>query len=257
MTDLIVLVLLIAVFSVAWIEVIPRRYSVVLNLLTALMTISAGIRWAPNWYGWLVLAIGLAGLAAAISLWPGRERFLSALRGGSSGLRQIVSRVVRWLGALASMAKSSVNRYRIIRRTSPGKENPRVRKGNWPRAFALIIASPVAAIPATLVLVLLLTMVDLASGDFYSIGNAQQSFAKFIFGRAFVTWLISVGIVFNLFHITVPLLCVMSYYVVTKVRATSPTLRYQKITLLAPGLVYPSMFMVASMLGWLNEPFYN
>lgn len=257
MTDLIVLVLLLAVFSIAWIEVIPRRYSVVLQLLIALMTMSAGIRWSPNWYGWVVLAIGLAGFATAICLWPDRQRRLTALRRAWRELQQIGSRVLHWSATLANTAISSIKRRWVIRRASAGKENLPVRKGNWPRAFALIIASPFAAIPAILVLVLLLTTADLVSGDFYSIGNAQQSFVKFVFGRAFVTWLISIGIVFNLFQFTTPLLCAVSYYAVKKVRATSPMRRYPKITLLAPGLVYPSMFMLASMLGWLNEPFYN
>ena len=77
MGDLILFLLLVTAFFVAFIEFLPKRFDAVPKLAVAVIIIGAGTRWLPNWYGWFVLVLGLADLFwtwhafARDSDWPG------------------------------------------------------------------------------------------------------------------------------------------------------------------------------------------
>ncbi len=77
MGDITLLLLLFAAFSVAWIEFLPKRFDAVPKLAVAVIIIGAGIHWLPNWYGWVVILLGLVDLVwtyhafARDSQWPG------------------------------------------------------------------------------------------------------------------------------------------------------------------------------------------
>jgi hypothetical protein len=62
MNDTFLFLLFIAAFSVAWIEWIPKRYGLFLKLFYSLVVVSIGVRWLPEWYGWVVLLPGIADL---------------------------------------------------------------------------------------------------------------------------------------------------------------------------------------------------
>ena len=62
MSDIFLWFLLVAAFTVAWIEWIPERYGIFAQLLLSMVVVTIGLGWIPEWYGWLVLLIGIAEL---------------------------------------------------------------------------------------------------------------------------------------------------------------------------------------------------
>ena len=62
MNNTFLLVLILTAFTVAWIEWVPKRYGVFLSLFYSLVVVSIGIGWLPEWYGWVVLLLGIAEL---------------------------------------------------------------------------------------------------------------------------------------------------------------------------------------------------
>lgn len=263
MNDSLLLVLVILVVAVAIIEFLPRRYDVIWKVVIALLLIEAGLWLLPHWFGWTLVAAGIAAIAWAIrfinrEFGPGPMRFL---RGS---LRNLVawSRVsLAWLARsivaagkrLGSFIQSILDgrRQKILAPDAPS----RVRV--WMGTVAILVASPVSAIPSTIVLVSLLTVVDLFRGDMTASDPGVAGTLKQMAGYTLVIVLVSLDVIARKFLITLPILAVSAYAGSSVAARCEPRWKRLAIASLLVGTLLPALYVVAQSFDWLDGPYFN
>jgi hypothetical protein len=120
MIDTLLLLLFLTAFAVAWIEWIPKRYTVFLRLFYLLIVVSIGIRWLPEWYGWVVLLMAIADLTWIYFSPKRREEW--------PNLFSAPARVLRDGGLAVKSAASSVASRRRDRKSSVRTDSPQRKR---------------------------------------------------------------------------------------------------------------------------------
>jgi len=257
MNDLFLLLVFIAAFSVAWIEWIPERYGIFPKLLSALLVISIGIGWLPEWYGWLVLLLGIAELAWIYFSPKRRKEWPHLFSAPGRGLRD---------GALAvKSAGRSVAHSMRARKAGAQAESPREKTSiltadrlrNAAGAVVAVVLSPIAAIPSVLVLSVLLVSWEALFGNAPHIGGDFQEAAKQVLGRSFVIVVASADLIARHWLISAPLLFAGGYAIAAY--SIGSGVFWQRVSrgLLLFGTIYPAVFIFAAAFGGFDGPFFN
>lgn len=257
MGDNILWLLLFAAFLVAFIEFLPKRFDAVPKLAVAVIIVGAGIRWLPNWYGWVVLLVGLADLFwtyhafARDSEWPGPIILLTrAGRVTLAGIRGF-SRIV--IDLFARRKERAAQKEKIP--LSRAEMGARIRK--WSSALALIIVSPVAAIPAAFVLTLASLVIYAVFGDADGIGGGPVGFIKSWLAGTFMIVVVVLDLIYRRFWLALPALIVVGYGGAAFVLKSGSYWRRFARAALAIGTLYPVVYMLAFAFDWFDEPFFN
>ncbi len=257
MGDITLLLLLFAAFSVAWIEFLPKRFDAVPKLAVAVIIIGAGIHWLPNWYGWVVILLGLVDLVwtyhafARDSQWPGPIILLTrAVRLTLAGIRGLGRFVI---GLFARRKANAAPKEKI----PLSKADKAARMRHWSSALALIVVSPIAAMPAILVFALVLVGLQVMTGHSLGPDEGLTGFIKDWLGWGFVTLGVALDFMFRRLWLSLPALIVAGSAGATFARKSGSYWRRFGLAALAIGSLYPVVFLLGYSLVWSDEPFFN
>ena len=257
MADFLLFIVVIVALTTAWIEWLPREYDIVIGVAFSVMIIGIGIGWMPKWYGWVVAGVGIADLVWQYSKgirklgWPEFPDLW----------RRAVQVTRASLGFIAGLFKT---REKPSGRTpSPGEtameaaRRPRIPVRVWIGGVALTALSPITAIPAAVVLATILTIVNLLLLDAESLVLGFGQILKSVLGNTFLIQVATLDFVIRGFLLTGPVLLAAG---VSGAKWADRSGRYWQ-RLLGAGVVigalYPAMFIIASTLGWFDEPLFN
>ena len=249
--------LFLTAFTVAWIEWIPKRYSVFLRLFYSLVVVSIGIGWLPEWYGWVVLLLGIAELVW-IYFSPKRRKEWPNLFSGPA-------RVLRDGGLAVKSAASSVASRRRDRKSVERADAPRektsfltvARSRNAAGAVCAVVLSPIAAIPSALVLPVLLVAWEMLMGNSPQLGDDLQEVAKHSLGLSFMAIVATADLFARHLLISGPLLLAGGYAISAYSIGSGVFWRRYSRGLLLFGTIYPIVFVAADVFGWFDGPFFN
>lgn len=257
MNDIFLLFVLVTVFAVASIEWIPRRYGVFLDLIFLLLVISTGIGWLPEWYGWVVLLIGIAQLAWIYFSPQRRKEWPTLFSAPIKALRHCAL-------ALTSAGRSLAGRMPERRppvQADATEEKDRfltlVRIRNGAGAVCSVVLSPIAAIPSALVLSVLLVGWDVLLGNAPQAGGDLQAATKQVFGVSFVTIVAAIDLLARYWLISAPLLLAGGYAITAYSIGSGAFWRRYSRGLLLFGTVFPILYVAASVFGWFDGPLFN
>ena len=257
MSDNIPLVDVIVALTAAWIEWLPRKSDILIDVVFAIIIIGIGLGWMPKWYGWVVTVIGVADLAWQYQ--KGVREF------GWPHLRDLLERFARFIRAAPGVAASFFSRAEELETPTPDFDEtaakvpsqPRIPRRVWIGGIALTAFSPIAAIPAAIVLAIILTLINSMLVDAESLAFSFAPIAKSVLGNAFLIQVATLDIVIRGFLLTGPLLLFAG--VGGAKWADRAGCYWQRLlgagVLL--GALYPAIFIVASTIGWFDEPFFN
>ena len=251
MFEWVVLGFLLAVYVVAWIEFLPKRLDVIPLTLIGLCIIGFGIGLLPHWLGFVAIMLGVAKVNWVLRRfgidvdWRGvRSVFGGMLRAVWTGIQAALAFL---FGLLARATRSAAGKVKTRRERMDTAGQPR----RWPSALGLIALSPIAAIPAALIISLALVVgsvvFDIVSGELID------------FGVLFPGWLaggflmIAHGLDLSLrgFLIVIPVLGVAGYAGAKFALSSESYWRGFRRSALALGSIYPALFLVGYVAGWL------
>ena len=249
--------LLLTAFSVAWIEWIPKRYVVFLELSISLSLVSAGIGWMPEWHGWVVLLMGIAGLARIYFSPKRRKEWPNLFSAPARALRD---------GALAvkSAATSAASRRRD-RKLAERADSPREktnflttgRMRNAAGAVCAVLLSPIAALPSAFVLSVLLVLWNAFFGNSPQVVGDLQEIARRVLGISYVSVVATLDLFARYLWISGPLLLAAGYAITAYSVGSGVFWQRYSRGLLLFGTIYPIVFVAASVFSWFDGPFYN
>lgn len=124
-------------------------------------------------------------------------------------------------------------------------------------AAVAVIASPVAAIPMTLVFALLLYALNMIGGDEYSLAANGSGTLRYIVGYAFVILVATLDVISRWFVVALPLLIVLGFITANYVSRSYGFVRNLALSTVLMGGVYPLLFMLAAALDVFHEPIFN
>ena len=257
MTDIFLSLLFLTAFSVAWIEWIPKRYGVFLELSVSLSLVSAGIGWIPEWHGWVVLSIGIAGLAWIYFSPQRRKEWPNLFSGPARALRD---------GALAvTSAASSVAGRMLDRKPAERADSPREktnfltadRMRNAVGAVCAVVLSPIAALPSVLVMSVLLVAWDILIGNAPQLADGLQEAAKHVLGLSYVAVVATADLFARQLLISGPLLLAGGYAITAYSAGSGAFWKRYSRGLLLFGVIYPIVFLAAGVFRWFDGPFFN
>jgi hypothetical protein len=255
--DIFLLLLFVAAFSVAWIEWIPERYEVFFKLFLSLVVVSIGIGWLPEWYGWVVLLLGIAELVWIYFSPKRRKEWPNLISEPARVLRD---------GALAvkSAASSVASRKRDrkpVERADASREKTSfltvARSRNAAGAVCAVVLSPIAAIPSALVLPVLLVAWDMLIGNAPQLDGDLQEVAKHALGLSFVAIVATADLFARHLLISGPLLLAGGYAITAYSIGSGIFWRRYSRGLLLFGTIYPIVYVAADVFDWFDGPFFN
>ena len=253
MGDIILFLFVVVVLTTVWIEWLPRKYDILIGVVLSIMIIGIGIGWMPEWYGAVVTVIGIANLA-----WQYRK---GVREFGWPQLSDLLTRASRTIRALlvgaAGLLKETIKlvaRIPVPEKIAP-PSRPRMPPRIWIGGFALTVFSPIAAIPAAIVLAMVLTIVNATLVDSGSLVFGSAQIVKSVLGNAFVIQVATLDLVIRGFLLTGPIFLVAG--VIGAKWADRSGCYWQRLLRVSVviGALYPSIFIVASTMGWFDEPF--
>ena len=257
MGDIILFIVVIVGLTTVWIEWAPLKYDVLIGVFFSIIIIGIGLGWMPRWYGWVVLAIGIADLA-----WQYNKGVRKFGWPELPDLLQSIGRVVQAsLGKAATLfsrsGKPVIRTPAPAETTAPEPPSARTPRRVWVGGIALTAFSPITAIPAAIILAMVLTILNTMLIDTDTLMLSVAEISKSVLGNAFMIQVASLDLVFRGFLLTGPLFLFAG---VGGAKWADRTGRYWQRLLVAGvmiGALYPAIFIVASTLGWFDEPFFN
>ena len=240
MGDIILFIVVVVAFTTVWIEWLPRRYDILIGIAFAFLIIGAGLGWIPNWYGWVVTLLGLASLAR--QYYKGVREF---------GWPKNFSR------ASKPVTHASVEKETAVPAEPEPSSRTRTPRRVWIGGIALTALSPVTAIPAVIVLAMVLVVVNSMMGDAESLALGFTQITKSVLGNAFVILVGTLDLVLRGILISGPLFLLVG--IVGAKWADRTGCYWQRLfrASMLIGALYPAIFVVANILGWFDEPFFN
>lgn len=268
MGELILWLLIVAALAVAWIEWIPQRYAVFPQILVALSLIPAGLQWLPAWYGW---ATSLLGVAIIIWLyyspkrrkdWPDLFAFPVAVARRVFGcLKAVIARsatgIRSWNNARRSGREEIHSSIETVTRASdtPRGTGQTVRVGFG--AAALLVLSPLAAIPWTLLTVLVLLAGQALFGSLPDSADSIGEIAKLVLGQTLVLVIVAIDVMSRYVFLSLPVLVAVACVVSRWMISSRPLKRRFIAGLLGCGALYPIVIFLADIFDAFDGPFYN
>lgn len=257
MGDIILFVFVIVALTTIWVEWVPRKYDIVIGVSFSIMIIGIGIRWLPNWYGWLVVVIGIADFAWQYNKgvrafdWPTP---VDVSKGVDRGIRAGIGSASNFF----RKENSSAARAAVVEEPAPPERSKwRMSPRVWIGGIALTVLSPITAVPAAIVLAIVLTITNSVLIDSGSLVSGVAASAKAVLGNAYLIQVATLDLMIRGFLLTVPLLLAAGF---AGARWADRSVSYWRRLVGASvliGALYPSIFIVASAMGRFNEPFFN
>ena len=257
MSDIFLWFLLVAAFTVAWIEWIPERYGIFAQLLLSLVVVTIGLGWIPEWYGWIVLLMGIAELVW-IYFSPKRRREWPNLF--SAPAKVLGKCFVAVKSAGTSVARRVGERKPIGRTDLPLKKTKFLTVARMRNAIGAICAvglSPVAALPSVFVLSVLLVAWEAFFGNAPQLTDDFQEATKQVLGRSYVTIIAAADLFSRYLWIAGPLLFMGGYAITAYAIGSGNFWRRYSSGLLLFGTVYPTAFIAAGVFHWHDGPLFN
>ena len=227
MNSVIILLLLVTVFSIAWIEWIPERYRVFSRLLISFIVVSIGIRWLPEWYGWFILSAGIAELVWIFFSPKRRKEWPNLFSGPARALREKTNFLTAG------------------------------RMRNAAGAICAVLLSPIAALPSVFVLSVLLVTWDVIFGNSPQIVGDWQEMARRVLGISYVAVVATADLFARYLLICGPLLLAGGYAITAYSVGSGAFCKRYSRGLLLFGTIYPIVFVAASVFDWFDRPFFN
>jgi hypothetical protein len=248
--DIFLLLLFIAAFAVAWIEWIPERYGIFPKLLLSLLVVTIGLGWIPEWYGWVVLSIGIAELAWIYFSPKRRKEWPNLFSGPTRALRDCALAVARRMPDRKSVGRADSPREKKSFLTA-------ARMRNAVGAVSAVVLSPIAALPTVFVLSVLLVTWDALFGNAPQVAGDLQEAAKQVLGRSFVAVVATADLFARHLLISGPLLFAGGYAIAAYSIGSGVFWQRYSRGLLLFGTIYPTVFVAAVVFGWFDGPFFN
>ena len=123
--------------------------------------------------------------------------------------------------------------------------------------IALTTLSPITAIPAAILLLVVLTIVNSVPVDAGSLVFSATQVMKSVLSNAFLIQLAVLDLVIRGFLLTGPLLLTVGVGAAKWADRSGCYWRRLIRASVLVGALYPSIFIVASTMGWFDEPFFN
>jgi hypothetical protein len=257
MNNTFLLVLILTAFTVAWIEWIPKRYTVFLRLFYLMVVLSIGIGWLPEWYGWVVLLLVIADLTW-IYFSPKRRREWPNLF--SAPARVLRDGALAVKSAVSSVASRWRDRKLVERDDAPrDKTNflTAARLRNAAGAVCAVVLSPIGAIPSALVLPVLLVAWELLMGNAPQLDDDLQEVAKNALALSFMSIIATADLFSRHLWMSGPLLLAGGYAISAYSIGSGVFWRRYSRGLLLFGTIYPIVYVAADVFDWFDGPFFN
>ncbi len=257
MNDIFLSLLFLAAFFVAWIEWIPKRYGVFLELFISLSLVSAGIGWIPEWHSWVVLLMGIAGLGWIYFSAKRRKEWPNLFSGPARALRDGALSVK---SAASSVASRKRDRKLAERAGSPPEKTNFLTAGrmrNAAGAVCAVVLSPIAALPSAFVLSVLLVTWNAFFGNSPQVVGDLQEMARRVLGISYVAVVATADLFARYLLISGPLLLAGGYAIAAYSFGSGVFWQRYSRGLLLFGTIYPIVFVAASVFGWFDGPFFN
>lgn len=250
------LLLIVALFAIVWIEFYPKRLdSVVYFLLygcALLCVLLVGLFWLPAPAGWALTVLGIVGL-----YWNWR-RF--GRKVNWTPLEAFVSSVWRAVSRQAARARKVRGEYVARRATGQHESLPESAPSRWRLiliALVLVISSPFAAALLSAVLSAVLTAIEFVTQGSGMEAIVQSGPLQFTLGQAYVVLFSSLHVLATKPLLGVSLLLSTALIGAAVVLRTGYTPRRMVLAVVAVGAVYPALYVVADLSGWLGTGMFN
>ena len=257
MTDIVLLLLFVAIFAAVWIELIPERYGIFAKLLMTLVVIIIGIGWLPSWPGWVILLIGIAQLAWIYFSPKRRREWPNLFSAPASVLRDSFS-------VVKSEVRSGAGRRRdrkALRQAEPPREKTRFltldRLRKSAGAVFVVVFSPLAAIPSALVLSALLFTWNALFGNDPQAAVDLHGELKQALAIGFMAIIATADLFTRHWWISGPLLLAGGYAIAAYSIGSGIFWRRYSRGLLLFGIIYPVVYVAADIFDWFDRPFFN
>ena len=257
MNGIILPLLLLTAFSVAWIEWVPERYGIFPKLVISLVVVSIGIGWLPEWYGWVILLIGMAELVWIYFSPKRRKEWPNLFSGPARALRDGALAV---RSAASSIASRNRDRKLVERGDSPRKKTnflTATRLRNAVGAVCAVVLSPIAALPSVLVMSVVLVTWDVFFGNAPQLSGDLQEAAKHVLGLSYVAVVATADLFARQLLISGPVLLAGGYAITAYSAGSGAFWKRYSRGLLLFGTIYPIVFVAADIFGWFDGPFFN
>jgi hypothetical protein len=260
MGDLIVLAVLITIVGVVSIEFGRTRKDFVRAVYAASFITMVGVDWLPYWYGQITLTLGIVcfGWAAFVYQRPDEHDDLRrGLQTKALTLTQVFYVRLKALFAAGwSSFRSAFEGYRERSKTIE-PVRPVNRFSVWLRTLLLIAVSPVLAIPATLLMVVIMWSAGVVVADSSISDELASGLPKFLLGTTVLYWIATLDLMHKHLLICMSLLVATGYLAsLLAIRRQQPW-RYYSLAGIVLATIYPLTFVLASLAGELNEPLLN
>ena len=137
------------------------------------------------------------------------------------------------------------------------KADKAARIRHWSSALALIVVSPIAAMPAIFLFVPVSTLIYAIFGDASGFDWGLVNIIKSWLGGTFVILLVVLDLIYRRFWIALPIIIVVGSVGATFALKTGPYWRRFRFAALVIGTLYPVAFALANTFDWFDEPFFN
>jgi hypothetical protein len=124
-------------------------------------------------------------------------------------------------------------------------------------ALVLVVTSPVAAVPLSVVLSAILTVAELVNAGGGTTAIAQSGVLKFTLGQAYVVLVSSLNILGMKPLLGVPLLLAAAFSGAAFILRTGHQARRVLLAAAAVGSIYPALYVIASLSGWPGTGLFN
>lgn len=257
MSNLIVFAMLVIVVGVVSIEFGRTRKDFAKSVAFAAVMTMHGVASLPAWYGHLTLLAGIAGFIWSGFVFQHPGDHADVRRGLLAKSLSSVKICYSWLkstfSSLLLSCLRATKRYHQDRDTA----RPANQKQLWLRTLLLVVFSPLLAMPATLVMVVILWSTGAIVANNNMTADEMVELPKFLLGTAFVYWLVTLDLAFRNFAVFLPLLAASSYCGISLAVSRQQPWRYYGLAIFTLAALYPLSFLFAHLSGEFNEPFFN
>lgn len=124
-------------------------------------------------------------------------------------------------------------------------------------AAVAVVASPIAAIPMTIVFALLLYALNMIGGDEYDLVRNGSGTLRYILGYAFVILVATLDVISRWFIIALPFFVGLGFIAASYASRSDRFIKRLALSTLMMGGVYPLVFMLAAARDAFSGPIFN
>ncbi len=255
------LLIIVVVIAVIWIEFYPKRLDppvyFLLHGFAWLSVLLLGFSWLPAPTGWAFVVLGVVGLYRNWRRY-GQEIDWTPLKAFLSSVVRTVSRqAVRARQAIEAFAARRATARSMARRQEQLPRSTVSRRHLILTALFLVIISPIAAVPLSIALSAIMTVMEFVTQGGSMTAIVQSGALKVTLGQAYIVLMSSLHLLVSKPHLGVPLLLATALGSAAFVLRTDRNARRLVLSVVAVGAIYPLIYVVAELSGWLGTGMFN